>query len=121
MGLKAAFIAEIDQTVRKQEMTALNRALLELINSRGVDEFILSYHEIESYAATILKKLQMQYQHIKITHTQKSRASADIYIIAYFCNTCSRYKTCDRETRLKAHMDTQIPGKPYIMLQDFIG
>jgi len=120
MGKKATFIAQIDQGVHEQEMTALNNALLELITSQGVDEFILSYHDIEYSAATILKELQMQYPQVKITHTQKARIPADIYIVAYFCNTCSRYQTCDRESRLKGEMETKIPGKPYIMLQDFI-
>ena len=60
MGKKAAFIAQIDQGVHEQEITALNNALLELITSQGVDEFILSYHDIEYSAATILKELQMQ-------------------------------------------------------------
>ena len=120
MGKKATFIAQIDQGVHEQEMTALNNALLELITSQGVDEFILSYHDIEAYAAPILKELQVQYPYIKVTHTQEARAPADIYIVAYFCNTCSKYKTCDRESRLKDEMNTKIPGKPYIMLQDFI-
>jgi ABC-type sulfate transport system substrate-binding protein len=120
MGLKAAFVAQMDQSVREQETSALNKAFLELIDSKGVDEFILSYHEIEYSAATILKELQKQYPHIKVTRTQESRVSADIYIVAYFCNTCSRYKTCDRESHLKSKVETKIPGKPYIMLQDFI-
>jgi hypothetical protein len=111
--LKAAFIAQIDQGVHEQEMTALNNALLALISSQGVDEFILSYHDIEAYAAPILKELQVQYPYIKVTHTQEARAPADIYIVAYFCNTCSKYKTCDRESRLKDEMNTKIPGKPY--------
>ena len=119
--MKAAFIAKIDQGVHEQEMTALNKALLSLITLQGVDEFILSYHEIEAHAAPILKKLQTQYPHVKVIHTQEARAPADIYIVAYFCNTCSRYTSCDRESRLKDEMNTKIPGKPYIMLQDFIG
>lgn len=101
-------------------MTALNNALLALITSQGVGEFILSYHGIEAYAAPILKELQAQYSHVKVTHTQEARASADIYIIAYFCNTCSRYKTCDRESRLKDEMNKKNPGKPYIMLSDYV-
>lgn len=120
MGKKAAFIAQIDQGVHEQEITALNNALLELITSQGVDEFILSYHDIEYSAATILKELQMQYPQAKITHTQKAQIPADIYIVAYFCNTCSRYKTCDRESHLKSKVETKIPGKPYILLQDCI-
>jgi ABC-type sulfate transport system substrate-binding protein len=120
MGLKAAFVAQMDQSVREQETSALNKAFLELIDSREVDEFILSYHEIEYSAATILKELQKQYPHIKVTRTQESRVSADIYIVAYFCNTCSRYKTCDRESHLKSKVETKIPGKPYILLQDCI-
>jgi len=120
MGKKAAFIAQIDQGVHEQEITALNNALLELITSQGVDEFILSYHDIEYSAATILKELQMQYPQVKITHTQKAQIPADIYIVAYFCNTCSRYKTCDRESHLKSKVETKIPGKPYILLQDCI-
>ena len=91
MGLKAAFVAQMDQSVRERETSALNKAFLELIDSRGVDEFILSYHEIEYSAATILKELQTQYPQVKITHTQKAQIPADIYIVAYFCNTCSRY------------------------------
>ena len=70
MGLKAAFVAQMDQSVREQETSALNKAFLELIDSREVDEFILSYHEIEYSAATILKELQKQYPHIKVTRTQ---------------------------------------------------
>ena len=119
--MKAAFIAKIDQGIHEQEIDALNKALLSLITQQGVDEFILSYHEIEAHAAPILKKLQTQYSHIKITHTQKACAPADIYIVAYFCNTCSRYTSCERDLRLKDEMNTKIPGKPYIMLQDFIG
>ena len=56
MGLKAAFVAQMDQSVREQETSALNKAFLELIDSREVDEFILSYHEIEYSAATVFVK-----------------------------------------------------------------
>ena len=117
--MKAAFVAMIDQSRLAGEELALRRVFTELIEDRGVDEFVLSYHAIEYTAKPILVDLQSRYPQMKISRTQDGLASADIYIVAYFCCQCMNYKTCDRETTMESRLQSKIPGKPYIMLQGY--
>lgn len=117
--MKAAFVALIDQSRRTGEDVALRKVFKELIEDRGVNEFILSYHGIEYTAKPILDELQSGYPQVRITHTQEGLASADIYIVSYYCSQCTKYKTCDREATMVSRLQNKIPGKPYIMLQDY--
>lgn len=56
--MRTAFIAPIDQSIRELEMKALEKLYIDIVESYGVDEVILTYHEIGLALEKIHEKLK---------------------------------------------------------------
>lgn len=124
--MRASFIAPIDQSIRELEMMALEKLYIDIVENHGVDDIILTYHEIGLALSKIHEKLKSRYPKVRLTQksgliTQEEiSAETDLYIFAYLCNDrCFRWQTCDREFVMKEKENARCCDKPRVRLMDY--